>query len=57
MEKVSPSGSYPKLGNWMSERGKSKLVAPDGELETYFDNIGRYHYTFPEFDDVMFMYI
>ena len=27
----------------MSERGKSKLVVPDGDLETYFDNIGRYH--------------
>ena len=41
--KVSPSGSYPTLGNWMSECGKSKLVVPDGDLETYFDNIGRYH--------------
>ena len=27
----------------MSECGKSKLVAPDGDLEMYFDNIGRYH--------------
>ena len=27
----------------MSECGKSKLVVPDGDLETYFDNIGRYH--------------
>ena len=41
--KVNPSGSYPTLGNWMSECGKSKLVVPDGDLETYFDNIGRYH--------------
>ena len=41
--KVSPSGSYPTLGNWMSERGKSKLVVRDGDLGTYFDNIGRYH--------------
>ena len=44
--KVSPSGSYPILGNWMSERaknkGQNKLVAPDGDLETYFDNIGKY---------------
>ena len=40
---MSPSGSYPTLGNWMSEHGKSKLVASDGDLETYFDNIGRYH--------------
>ena len=27
----------------MSEHGKSKLVAPDGDLEMYFDNIIRYH--------------
>ena len=41
--KVRPSGSYPTLGNWMSEHGKSKLVAPDGDLEMYFDSIIRYH--------------
>ena len=40
---MSPGGSYPALRNWMSERGKSKLVVPNGDLETYFDNIGRYH--------------
>ena len=40
---MSPGGSYPTLGNWMSDCGKSKLVVPDGDLETSFDNIGRYH--------------
>ena len=40
--KVSPNGSYPTPGNWMSEHGKSKMVVPDGDLETYFDNFERY---------------
>ena len=26
----------------MSEHGKSKMVVPDGDLETYFDNFERY---------------
>ena len=39
---MSPSGSFPTLGNWVSQRGKNKLVALDEDLETYFDNIGRY---------------
>ena len=37
---MSPSGSFPTLGNWVSQRGQ--LVALDEDLETYFDNIGRY---------------
>ena len=39
---MTPSGSFPTLGNWVSQRGKNKLVALDEDLETYFDNIGRY---------------
>lgn len=41
-ENVNPSGSYPALGNLMSEWRRNKLVASDRDLETYFDSTGRY---------------
>lgn len=40
---VNPSGSYPALGNLMSEWSRNKLVASDRDWETYFDSTGRYH--------------
>ena len=40
--KLSPSGSYPTVTNWMAERGRKELEVPNGDVETFFDNAGRY---------------
>lgn len=41
-EKVTLSAIYSTLSSWMIEYGKNKFVAPDGDLQTYFDNIRRF---------------
>lgn len=41
-EKVTLSAIYSTLSSWMIEYGKNKFVAPDGYLQTYFDNIRRF---------------
>lgn len=42
-ERVTLSAIYSTLSSWMIEYGKNKFVAPDGDLQTYFDNIRRYY--------------
>ena len=41
-ERVTLSAIYSTLSSWMIEYGKNKFVAPDGDLQTYFDNIRRF---------------
>lgn len=41
-ERVTLSAIYSMLSSWMIEYGKNKFVAPDGDLQTYFDNIRRF---------------
>lgn len=41
-ERVTLSAIYSTLSSWMIEYGKNKFVAPDGYLQTYFDNIRRF---------------
>ena len=41
--KLSPGGSYFTISEWMAKQGKDPLCAPPGDVETLFDNAGRYH--------------
>ena len=40
--KVTPSGSYTNVNEWLKEWGAKALECPEEDLDTYFDNIGRY---------------
>ena len=40
--KISVGGSYTSVQKWLNEQGSEPLKSPDGDLVTFFDNIGRY---------------
>ena len=40
--KISPGDSYTSVQKWLNEQGNEPLKLPDGDLVTFFDNIGRY---------------
>ena len=40
--KLSPGGSYTTYMNWLKENGSKPLSCPQGDIETYIDNIGKY---------------
>lgn len=40
--KVTPGGSYTSVHNWMNLIGEKALTCPEGTIDTFFDNIGRY---------------
>ena len=40
--KISAGGSYTLVQKWLNEQGSKPLKSPDGNLVTFFDNIGRY---------------
>ena len=40
--KISAGGSYTSVQKWLNEQGSEPLKSPDGDLVTFFDNIGRY---------------
>ena len=40
--KTSPAGGYTTLSNWWNILGAKQLMCPEGCIDTYFDNAGRY---------------
>ena len=40
--KLSPGGSSTTYYNWLNNTGSEPITCPNGDLDTYFDNIGRY---------------
>lgn len=40
--KILPGGSSPTYFNWLKEQGSHQVACPSGDIETYFDNIGKY---------------
>ena len=39
---MTPAGSHTTVNEWLKERGAKASECPEGDLDTYFGNIGRY---------------
>ena len=52
--KVTPGACYTTYKSWLSEQGKHCITCPDGDLITFYDNMGKYivkHYQIDLFTD------
>ena len=40
--KISPSGGYTTYKKWLDKKGSEALECPEGDVITFFDNVGKY---------------
>ena len=40
--KTAPAGSYTSYQNWFNKNGKVPLQPPKGDIQTWWDNLGKY---------------